>query len=107
MGNTSVKTAWSPRFFRREGGWSACKNSRYELVCNSIKFGGGMISLILPKLILSVARDGIFIPNQVAGDWPAGSFFRKRRKDRKSTRLNSSHLVISYAVFCLKKKKIY
>src|SRR5256885_10449090 len=27
--------------------------------------------------------------------------------DRKSTRLNSSHLVISYAVFCLKKKKQY
>src|SRR5256885_12356295 len=29
-----------------------------------------------------------------------------RKPDRKSTRLNSSHLVISYAVFCLKKKKI-
>src|SRR5256885_6836519 len=29
------------------------------------------------------------------------------RRDRKSTRLNSSHLVISYAVFCLKKKKIH
>src|SRR2546426_6997230 len=29
----------------------------------------------------------------------------QRREDRKSTRLNSSHLVISYAVFCLKKKK--
>src|SRR5256885_10321829 len=28
-----------------------------------------------------------------------------RGRDRKSTRLNSSHLVISYAVFCLKKKK--
>src|SRR5256885_12867290 len=28
-----------------------------------------------------------------------------RTPDRKSTRLNSSHLVISYAVFCLKKKK--
>src|SRR5256885_12460337 len=28
-----------------------------------------------------------------------------QRQDRKSTRLNSSHLVISYAVFCLKKKK--
>src|SRR2546426_861642 len=27
-----------------------------------------------------------------------------RQRDRKSTRLNSSHLVISYAVFCLKKK---
>src|SRR2546430_10788713 len=30
----------------------------------------------------------------------------KRRIDRKSTRLNSSHSQISYAVFCLKKKKI-
>src|SRR5256885_4475259 len=30
---------------------------------------------------------------------------RGRLADRKSTRLNSSHLVISYAVFCLKKKK--
>src|SRR5260221_3577180 len=28
------------------------------------------------------------------------------RRDRKSTRLNSSHTVISYAVFCLKKKKV-
>src|SRR5256885_2551845 len=30
---------------------------------------------------------------------------RSTATDRKSTRLNSSHLVISYAVFCLKKKK--
>src|SRR5256885_17228569 len=30
---------------------------------------------------------------------------RPMPEDRKSTRLNSSHLVISYAVFCLKKKK--
>src|SRR5260221_6166644 len=29
----------------------------------------------------------------------------RRARDRKSTRLNSSHTVISYAVFCLKKKK--
>src|SRR2546427_9352874 len=29
----------------------------------------------------------------------------RRRRDRKSTRLNSSHSQISYAVFCLKKKK--
>src|SRR5215467_13103706 len=33
--------------------------------------------------------------------------FLTRGRDRKSTRLNSSHLVISYAVFCLKKKKKY
>src|SRR3989454_4908325 len=32
--------------------------------------------------------------------WPC----RRGRRDRKSTRLNSSHLVISYAVFCLEKK---
>src|SRR5438132_13935625 len=31
--------------------------------------------------------------------------FEVRQLDRKSTRLNSSHTVISYAVFCLKKKK--
>src|SRR5256885_9175608 len=42
---------------------------------------------------------------------PASPAFRCGRdsadglRDRKSTRLNSSHLVISYAVFCLKKKK--
>src|SRR5256885_7924149 len=36
----------------------------------------------------------------------AGSPATEDLRDRKSTRLNSSHLVISYAVFCLKKKKI-
>src|SRR5256885_7779055 len=35
---------------------------------------------------------------------PAFKFHIDRLADRKSTRLNSSHLVISYAVFCLKKK---
>src|SRR5690554_2951444 len=34
------------------------------------------------------------------------SAYRHHPKDRKSTRLNSSHVRISYAVFCLKKKKI-
>src|SRR2546422_11774270 len=42
------------------------------------------------------------------GEPPAGSDFKRRadrgREDRKSTRLNSSHGYISYAVFCLKKK---
>src|SRR3989442_6163868 len=33
------------------------------------------------------------------------SFIHVPKKDRKSTRLNSSHVRISYAVFCLKKKK--
>src|SRR3712207_7951665 len=34
-----------------------------------------------------------------------GSLHRKVQRDRKSTRLNSSHANISYAVFCLKKKQ--
>src|SRR5256885_8538791 len=42
----------------------------------------------------------------VLGAWRLAILGRGRDGlDRKSTRLNSSHLVISYAVFCLKKKK--
>src|SRR5258708_23403082 len=37
---------------------------------------------------------------------PSGSCAGMIRQDRKSTRLNSSHQIISYAVFCLKKKKV-
>src|SRR5438874_6059282 len=40
-----------------------------------------------------------------AGDQPGGSARPSGDQDRKSTRLNSSHVEISYAVFCLKKKK--
>src|SRR5438034_4729289 len=49
--------------------------------------------------------------DQLGGRWSAGTGWLgggrpcRRRRDRKSTRLNSSHTVISYAVFCLKKKK--
>src|SRR5438034_7191469 len=41
-------------------------------------------------------------------NWGSGAsdcWFSAAQRDRKSTRLNSSHTVISYAVFCLKKKK--
>src|SRR6202012_4495887 len=41
-----------------------------------------------------------------AGEGEGGGFVGAGDLDRKSTRLNSSHTVISYAVFCLKKKKI-
>ena len=44
------------------------------------------------------------LPKQVASIKPGKSV---KVEDRKSTRLNSSHVVISYAVFCLKKKKYY
>src|SRR5258708_19457224 len=49
-----------------------------------------LVALALPGTAL--ARDG------QSGDG-------ENRADRKSTRLNSSHQIISYAVFCLKKKK--
>src|SRR2546426_6814154 len=56
--------------------------------------------------VLGVAFEGAEVFE--AGPHDAGLRVRGRIDlpvDRKSTRLNSSHLVISYAVFCLKKKK--
>src|SRR2546422_4580027 len=50
----------------------------------------------------------LFVSPQLFGASPRRTIAGKRRakRDRKSTRLNSSHGYISYAVFCLKKKKI-
>src|SRR5256885_10988461 len=49
--------------------------------------------------------EGINALDAVIQTFNAVSMLRQQvRPDRKSTRLNSSHLVISYAVFCLKKK---
>src|SRR5438034_7802573 len=42
---------------------------------------------------------------RAAGEHDEVAAGAERLRDRKSTRLNSSHTVISYAVFCLKKKK--
>src|SRR5256885_14684347 len=55
-------------------------------------------------------HDALPIWSAFCGDRPCRCYTRRARRgrdrrDRKSTRLNSSHLVISYAVFCLKKKK--
>src|SRR6266508_5589006 len=56
-------------------------------------------------------RSGRSAPPAVATPPPPGSGGAPRaprrcdRRDRKSTRLNSSHVAISYAVFCLKKKR--
>src|SRR5438874_9828763 len=44
-------------------------------------------------------------PGNGACRWPRSPSPGSSRTDRKSTRLNSSHVEISYAVFCLKKKK--
>src|SRR5256885_10596824 len=49
-----------------------------------------------------ITREQALVRVGVRTAWQA---IPQRIEDRKSTRLNSSHLVISYAVFCLKKKK--
>src|SRR5258705_8646835 len=54
------------------------------------------------------ARDGFNLAIKQLGSKLGGQpaeFLQTDMGDRKSTRLNSSHLGISYAVFCLKKKK--
>src|SRR5258708_28717368 len=51
--------------------------------------------------IVRIGQDLVDIVRRDEGDRRAIS----TRSDRKSTRLNSSHQIISYAVFCLKKKK--
>src|SRR5260221_9958054 len=56
-------------------------------------------ALRLVDTVESAAGRIVGDPASSAGDDPVGA------RDRKSTRLNSSHTVISYAVFCLKKKK--
>src|SRR5262245_66673029 len=61
-------------------------------------------------LFRSRRRRGLDVQAQGRGGRRLGDRARHpdpgRQRDRKSTRLNSSHLGISYAVFCLKKKKI-
>src|SRR5438034_7978099 len=64
-------------------------------------------STLFPYTTLFRSRVGVAlgVEREVpGGDLQRGGRFIQAR-DRKSTRLNSSHTVISYAVFCLKKKK--
>src|SRR3712207_8271690 len=65
---------------------------------------GGDVELVggvEPAVVLLVQGDGVALAVEVAA--PLG--LDVLDQDRKSTRLNSSHANISYAVFCLKKKK--
>src|SRR3989454_3231106 len=54
---------------------------------------------LVTAAVKALKRHGLEASGHVVGTRKA------TKQDRKSTRLNSSHLVISYAVFCLKKKK--
>src|SRR5471032_1448479 len=61
-------------------------------------------STLFPYTTLFRSRDARSLPHREHGE-RRGDAARRGRPDRKSTRLNSSHITISYAVFCLKKKK--
>src|SRR5437899_9000028 len=59
-----------------------------------------------PIALANVLRfDQVEVVERGGGDRDTPDFHGLEHGDRKSTRLNSSHLGISYAVFCLKKKK--
>src|SRR5256885_10011653 len=55
-------------------------------------------------LLSSRGSAGTNLPTRRTSGFNVTANFSFTVRDRKSTRLNSSHLVISYAVFCLKKK---
>src|SRR5688500_7840363 len=84
----------------------------YDVVVSDLKMGGstGLDVLKTAKtlhpssaIILMTAFGTV---STAVEAMKAGAFdYVQKPLDRKSTRLNSSHLVISYAVFCLKKKK--
>src|SRR5207244_5394014 len=86
--------------------------ARYALEAGREKLPQGR-SLLLPTLGLtgSVTKSRIDSESRDPATAPNLNFLRRpevdsrKFRDRKSTRLNSSHQIISYAVFCLKKKK--
>src|SRR5947209_12213597 len=58
------------------------------------------------ELVTAMAyQAAMFLENALLAKKVAAEIITRDRLDRKSTRLNSSHANISYAVFCLKKKK--
>src|SRR2546422_1642150 len=70
---------------------------------------GASAAAELARHAAGLRRDGVSAAPRGGGglphDLPGGAVRCRASRDRKSTRLNSSHGYISYAVFCLKKKK--
>src|SRR5690606_41875236 len=63
------------------------------------------VALLLLDVLHRLGGRLLVVDHQAHGGAQRGSIGQPARTDRKSTRLNSSHVKISYAVFCLKKKK--
>src|SRR3712207_7416497 len=63
------------------------------------------IATAIPAKIVEITYSTNFDPNEIKRGYFILTATAATPRDRKSTRLNSSHANISYAVFCLKKKK--
>src|SRR5438034_5787121 len=61
--------------------------------------------ICMDQIMVSIGWDSAYNGDEVVLLGRQGAAGISIETDRKSTRLNSSHTVISYAVFCLKKKK--
>src|SRR5262245_1385390 len=90
----------------------AAYNADIERRTRTVVNPDGTTRLIRPRTAKDQVLNPIVLPedfdsgdNFFAQDVRLSRFIQFNEKDRKSTRLNSSHLGISYAVFCLKKKK--
>src|SRR5258708_27124351 len=81
-------------------------------IAQSIEKAGKLLAQLLDRpvpaleIILVAPTDWSFAPREdpEEPDYALPYWTNANRLDRKSTRLNSSHQIISYAVFCLKKK---
>src|SRR5437868_13766222 len=97
---------WGPNLLRN---FSALPNCSVKYVVDSSPERRAFVENNFPRTSAVDSAAAVFNDPEIDAiivATPAGSHFALASKDRKSTRLNSSHVSISYAVFCLKKKKI-
>src|SRR5256885_10941096 len=104
---------------REKTGKGAARQARFQKQVPAVIYGHGRATqplmvdaLALEKALTGIEPESTLIELTVDGK-KARTLIREIQRhplrpdiDRKSTRLNSSHLVISYAVFCLKKKNM-
>src|SRR5690625_5681388 len=101
---TNYELDGAPIDFMANGAWD---NDKAELITGDFRqlvyaIRKDVTTKLLTEAVLQDPETGDIVYNLAQQDMVA---LRVVMRDRKSTRLNSSHVAISYAVFCLKKKK--
>src|SRR5690606_40836568 len=85
--------------------WKHLMEDHFKAINDALRRGTSIPYPPLEDLVKYAALDADIELRLYQTLWPKLDKSLKRLQDRKSTRLNSSHVKISYAVFCLKKKK--